>query len=74
MTPTDAWLRGPLAASNAQATSALLDWGIDRAALADLQRHSLERGRDKGQWGWVMYVLGRWLVDHPHIVERRLAA
>ena len=73
-TPTDAWLRGPLAASNAEATTALLDWGIDRTALASLQRHSLEGGRDKGQWGWVMYVLGRWLVDHPHIAERRLAA
>jgi asparagine synthase (glutamine-hydrolysing) len=73
-TPTDAWLRGPLAASSAAATQALLDWGIDRSALHELQTHSLGGGRDRGQWGWVMYVLGRWLIDHPGIAERRLAA
>jgi len=73
-TPTDAWLIGPLAASNAQATNALLDWGVDRAALSELQTHSFGGGRDGGQWGWVMYVLGRWLIDHPGIAERRLAA
>ena len=73
-TPTDVWLRGPLRASNAEATSALLDWGVRRQALGDLQRRSLGGGRDKGQWAWVMYVLGRWLINHPGVLESRLVA
>jgi asparagine synthase (glutamine-hydrolysing) len=72
-TPTDAWLRGPLQASNAEATAALLDWGINAVALRDLQRRSLGGNRDRGQWAWVMYVLGRWLIANPSI-SSRLAA
>lgn len=73
-TPADAWLRGPLRASNAQATEALLDWGIDTATLRDLQRRSLGGSRDRGQWAWVMYVLGRWLIENPASGTARLAA
>jgi len=73
-TPTDAWLTGPLERSHAQATEALLDWGIDAGALRDLQRRSLGGGRDGGQWAWVMYVLGRWLIAHPPGGSVRLAA
>lgn len=69
-TPADAWLRGPLHASNAEATGALLDWGFDPTALHDLQRRSLGGNRDRGQWAWVMYVLGRWLIANPSISSR----
>lgn len=73
-TPTDAWLRGPLRASNERATQALLDVGVDRPALRRLQERSLGGHRDGGQWAWVMYVLGRWLMSNPTVVESRLAA
>ena len=73
-TPTDAWLCGPLRQSNAFATEALLDWGVDRRVLRKLQDRSLSGHRDGGQWAWVMYVLGRWMVSHPAATATRLAA
>jgi len=71
-TPTDEWLRGVLRKSNADATTALLDWGVDPAALSDLQTRSIRGNRDRGQWAWVMFVLGRWLVANPQIRSRTL--
>jgi asparagine synthase (glutamine-hydrolysing) len=64
-TPAAAWLRGPLAASLAEATTALLDAGVQRQVLTSLMTRSVGGGRDGGQWAWTMYVLGRWIVDHP---------
>ena len=72
-TPTDVWLRGPLHTSNQRATEALLDWGVDAPALSELQRHSLGGGRDGGQWAWVMYVLGRWLIANQAVIDHRVA-
>jgi asparagine synthase (glutamine-hydrolysing) len=64
-TPAAAWLRGPLRESNADAIAALLDNGLDRASITQTVERSLGGGRDAGQWAWTMYVLGRWIVDHP---------
>lgn len=69
-TPTDAWLQGPLRISNAEATAALLDFGFDPGAVQNLQRRSLGGNRDRGQWAWVTYVLGRWLIANPSISSR----
>lgn len=66
-TPAAAWLRGPLAGSNAEAGDALVAAGMRWDAIRSITDPSLRGGRDKGQWAWTMYVLGRWLVDHPKI-------
>jgi asparagine synthase (glutamine-hydrolysing) len=66
-TPAAAWLRGPLEASNAEAGDALVAAGMRWDAIRSITDPSLRGGRDRGQWAWTMYVLGRWLVDHPQI-------
>jgi asparagine synthase (glutamine-hydrolysing) len=74
LTPTRAWLSGPLASSYRVAREALIDTGIDSGALRSLEARSLGRGRDGGQWAWVMYVLGRWLATRPAGRRTSLAA
>ena len=61
LTPTRAWLIGPLAGSYALAREALLDNGIDRATLLTLERRSLGRGADNGRWAWVL--IRAWVLD-----------
>ena len=72
-TPTDSWLSGPLRESSEAATDALLSWGFDAVSLGSLQSRSLGGNRDRGQWAWVMYVLGRWLVSNRSSSSRAVA-